>query len=907
MSEYFQLLINIGLLALIFSICFYFINRNKKKCDGIIFSLMQKLEQAEAKEKNYINKLKISDAINIAFNSTQLGVDEFRIEMKNLASVFRDVFKSEFCAIGEITNEDDKSYFLDIAVDYEVREDCEPVQKEAIEKINKVELNNPFFFVTDAFVRKEKIVTYEKRDSIFKKIISRNNNYKTYIQEISVSKSIKNVIILKIDNSRDNVGYVQLINSDAITEDSLKQFSHNLSELISFSIKTIERDKSHEETSKLSADINFINGLILEKKDDFDQILQKVMIYLSTEFSSPIISFRIPILNGKEKDAYFYLRKLYVDNTIITKREIVEFYNLNREIVTYNNIGGSGFLKCYQTEELIIGDFENDELYKTSFLPDSISKTCVVLPVLKEVDNEKCLKEGGIHCEIDESSDCKIKYENLFGVFKLRLTHNHYDNTQIQNRLKNISFQLSLLFGSIIDKKTSQDITLFRSELNRLNFSEISGFDSEIVKLLKSVTHSKVCSIFRIKKGPIKDSIKLSATTSKQFINLLTSTIFEVDNQNIGSLEYQNDGNNIMSRVYESHKSGELSRSKYLYKLKNPSDLNDGNYLKKHFPNFIELPIDYLQYDSDKLIKSIQDESCFILPMLTRSKECIGLILLLGKERDKLNISTSYWEQDRIFIEFVLDVMSRFDDANDADKNKQEFLSQFGHELLTPLNEIVYSCDGILGRYNIDKSIFKEILIKTIHDNQNSAILFRNIIDNIEFGYRNSGKFKLNIRKNDQPKNVFLNAIKLLENRGHIEGQISIVPSLSEMPPIHMDDSRILQVMINLIMNAIQYSDRGTTIEILYKRCESNSPVGKVLFAHEIIVANRGIGILEEDRERIFELNRRGVNAVRKRPDGTGIGLYIVKSIMKAHGGDCFVKKLKDPTEISILLPIIKS
>ena len=47
----------------------------------------------------------------------------------------------------------------------------------------------------------------------------------------------------------------------------------------------------------------------------------------------------------------------------------------------------------------------------------------------------------------------------------------------------------------------------------------------------------------------------------------------------------------------------------------------------------------------------------------------------------------------------------------------------------------------------------------------------------------------------------------------------------------------------------------------------------------------------------------RSKQAVEKRPNGTGIGLYLVKQIMKAHGGDCFVKELSFPTTITIQIP----
>ncbi len=129
---------------------------------------------------------------------------------------------------------------------------------------------------------------------------------------------------------------------------------------------------------------------------------------------------------------------------------------------------------------------------------------------------------------------------------------------------------------------------------------------------------------------------------------------------------------------------------------------------------------------------------------------------------------------------------------------------------------------------------------------------------------------------------------------------LSIQTNISDMPPLYFDKERMKQVFINLLKNAIRYSMPSTEhnkIDIFYK-LENN--------VHEIRFVNYGIGVKEEEKETIFELFHRGEAAKKKYTRGTGMGLYIVRDIMRAHGGDCHVRRLHNPTEFVITLPNIE-
>ncbi|MCB0169331.1 MAG: GAF domain-containing protein [Anaerolineae bacterium] len=106
---------------------------------------------------------------------------------------------------------------------------------------------------------------------------------------------------------------------------------------------------------------------------------------------------------------------------------------------------------------------------------------------------------------------------------------------------------------------------------------------------------------------------------------------------------------------------------------------------------------------------------------------------------------------------------------------------------------------------------------------------------------------------------------------------ININPAIRELPRIYVDRENMLTVFTNLIENAVKYSFDNKTIDI-----EGQRYGNKVI----IYVSDFGLGVLPEDQERLFELYKRGRLKDKKRfIEGTGIGLWVVKEIIRAHGG----------------------
>jgi signal transduction histidine kinase len=103
----------------------------------------------------------------------------------------------------------------------------------------------------------------------------------------------------------------------------------------------------------------------------------------------------------------------------------------------------------------------------------------------------------------------------------------------------------------------------------------------------------------------------------------------------------------------------------------------------------------------------------------------------------------------------------------------------------------------------------------------------------------------------------------------------------SEFPAVPADEERLRQVLTNLLNNAIKYSPDGGTIRVS-GRVQPDQVV--------ISVRDEGIGLAPEEQERLFERFTRVDNALSRGTQGAGLGLYLVRAIVEAHGGRVWVE-----------------
>jgi signal transduction histidine kinase len=169
-------------------------------------------------------------------------------------------------------------------------------------------------------------------------------------------------------------------------------------------------------------------------------------------------------------------------------------------------------------------------------------------------------------------------------------------------------------------------------------------------------------------------------------------------------------------------------------------------------------------------------------------------------------------------------------------------------------------------------------------------------LSSIEAGYMNLSLNQLDVRE-------LLDAIAAItEEWIRREGLKLTISCPRTVGTIIADERRLKQAILNLISNAITYSDGAGTITLFASRLQDHMEIG---------VMDEGIGILDQDLERVFSPFERGENAKTNDQTGAGLGLSLVKSIIHLHHGDVKIEQIRDPatnalkgTRVSCLLPL---
>ncbi|MCK5510285.1 HAMP domain-containing histidine kinase [Candidatus Parcubacteria bacterium] len=257
-----------------------------------------------------------------------------------------------------------------------------------------------------------------------------------------------------------------------------------------------------------------------------------------------------------------------------------------------------------------------------------------------------------------------------------------------------------------------------------------------------------------------------------------------------------------------------------------------------------------------------------------------------------------------IVIMFLLVAVRLWDYAllykkiKEVDKMKDEFIAIASHELRTPVTGIrgftSMIVDGTLGKVN-DKVKKSALMIQ--RESERLAILVEDLL-NVSRIEQN--RVKMNLRPADA-KHIINEVIENLSVQAEKKKlHLDFKSRTRILPMINVDVDRLKQILINLIGNAIKYTEKGG-IEIITKEKNNASTL-------EIIIKDTGIGMSSKERERLFEKFYRIQNDKTKHVTGTGLGLWITKKFVELMGGEITIDSIEGVgTQISLLFPIVKS
>ncbi|WAA10174.1 two-component system histidine kinase PnpS [Fervidibacillus albus] len=207
---------------------------------------------------------------------------------------------------------------------------------------------------------------------------------------------------------------------------------------------------------------------------------------------------------------------------------------------------------------------------------------------------------------------------------------------------------------------------------------------------------------------------------------------------------------------------------------------------------------------------------------------------------------------------------------------RKDFVANVSHELKTPITSIKGFTETLLDGAKNDPQALDSFLSIIYKESERLQSL---IHDLLELSKIEQEGFTLHIERIDLNE-VVAETVRMLENRAE-EKQIQLLFPTGDETFIEGDFSRIKQIFINLISNAITYTPKGGTVHIAIDETED--------FV-QIAVSDTGIGIDPEQIPRIFERFYRVDKARSRNSGGTGLGLAIVKHLVEAHYGEIKVE-----------------
>ena len=230
------------------------------------------------------------------------------------------------------------------------------------------------------------------------------------------------------------------------------------------------------------------------------------------------------------------------------------------------------------------------------------------------------------------------------------------------------------------------------------------------------------------------------------------------------------------------------------------------------------------------------------------------------------------------------------------EKYKNNYFINLSHELRTPLNVII-SVQQLITKLNEDNKVIPKdklyYYMQAIGKNSNRLLkLINNIIDTSKI---ESGSYKLDLKKHNI---VYLVEEVTLSMKNYIESkgiELIIDPEIEEKI-IECDESEIEKCIVNLIGNAVKFTERGGKIEVTI------SDLGNSV---KISVKDTGIGIDENYHEAIFDRFGQAYHNISEEFGGSGLGLTLTKQLVALHKGEIFVKsEVNKGSEFIIILPV---
>ena len=265
---------------------------------------------------------------------------------------------------------------------------------------------------------------------------------------------------------------------------------------------------------------------------------------------------------------------------------------------------------------------------------------------------------------------------------------------------------------------------------------------------------------------------------------------------------------------------------------------------------------------------------------------------VLAGERRELELQTTNRELEERVAERTVELVATNERLVEANEAMTSFLRSMSHELRTPLNSVI-GFSSLL-QSGITGELADEQLRQVSMINQSGKHLLALVNDMLDLSKIEAGKIELDLGPVDVAelvKTVVESESNVAESKG-LDLRL-VVPD--EPIALVSDETKVHQILLNLLSNALKYSDRGSVTVRAAER-----PHGMVALS----VSDTGPGISAEDSQRIFGEFTQALARPGERPEGTGLGLAISRSLAVALGGMIELEsELDKGSTFTLLLP----
>jgi signal transduction histidine kinase len=212
-----------------------------------------------------------------------------------------------------------------------------------------------------------------------------------------------------------------------------------------------------------------------------------------------------------------------------------------------------------------------------------------------------------------------------------------------------------------------------------------------------------------------------------------------------------------------------------------------------------------------------------------------------------------------------------------ASQHKSQFLANMSHELRTPLNAILGYTELTLDQIYGETPDRMRVVLERVQSNGKHLLGLIN--DVLDLSKIEAGELALSL-SDYSIKDVVHSVFAAVESLA-TEKQLALKLDLPrDLPMAHGDERRLTQVLLNLVGNAIKFTDEG---EVAIKAAATNG-------SYTLSVHDTGPGIAVSDQSKIFEEFQQADSSATKKKGGTGLGLSIARRIVEMHGGRMWVE-----------------